>query len=129
NMSDWALNVFNLPLAGHDGDNDTQVCCLPPPPAGAKTRGQLESSIKVRQQLEKEGFPSEGEPDNLLAKGTPAIFLISQNTGHGTSPLVRERLDGFLKEYGDRGQISTDHIRFLTYTARYNKDYWISVEG
>ncbi|MEO7145910.1 MAG: hypothetical protein ABI165_20645 [Bryobacteraceae bacterium] len=128
NMSDWALNVFNLPLAGHDGDSDTQVCCLPPPPRGTPSRGQLESSIHVREQLAKEGFPSVGEPDDLSARGIPAIFLISQHTGHGTSPEVREKLDAFLKKYGDRGQISPDHIRFVTYTTRYNRDYWVTLD-
>ncbi len=34
NMEEWALNAYNLPVAGHDGDHDTQVPCLPPPPAG-----------------------------------------------------------------------------------------------
>jgi pimeloyl-ACP methyl ester carboxylesterase len=128
NYTEWALNVFNLPLAGHDGDTDTQVSSLPPPPPGTPSRGQLESSIKVREQLEKEGFPSEGDPSDYHAKGTPAVFLISKATGHGTSPEVREKLDAFLKEYGDRGQISPDHIRFLTYTTRYNKDYWVTLD-
>lgn len=128
-MEQWALNAFNLPLAGHDGDTDTQTPTVPVAPPGSKNRGQLESSLKARAQLEKEGFPAEGEPDNLHMKGTPDIFLISQNTGHGTSPLVRQRLDAFLKEWGDKGQVSPDHIRFLTYTTRYNKDYWVSVEG
>ena len=128
NYTEWALNVFNLPLAGHDGDSDTQVSSLPPPPPGTPSRGQLESSIKVREQLEKEGFPSEGDPNDLSAKGTPAIFLISKQTGHGTSPEVRQRLDAFLKEYGDRGQVSPDHIRFLTYTTRYNRDYWVTLD-
>ena len=128
NYTEWALNVFNLPLAGHDGDSDTQVSSLPPPPPGTPSRGQLESSIKVREQLEKEGFPSEGDPNDLSARGTPAIFLISKQTGHGTSPEVRQRLDAFLKEYGDRGQVSPDHIRFLTYTTRYNRDYWVTLD-
>ena len=79
--------------------------------------------------MEKEGFPSEGDPDFLRSKGTPDIFLISKNTGHGTSPLVRQRLDAFLKEWGDKGQTSPDHIRFLTYTTRYNRDYWVRVDG
>jgi pimeloyl-ACP methyl ester carboxylesterase len=129
NYTEWALNFFNLPLAGHDGDSDTQVSSLPPPPPGTPTRGQLESSIKVREQLVKEGFPSEGEPNFLKAKGTPAIFLISEKTGHGTSPEVRQQLDAFLKEWGDRGQVSPDHIRFVTYTTRYNRDYWVSLDG
>jgi hypothetical protein len=55
--------------------------------------------------------------------------LISQHTGHGTSPLTRQRLDVFLKEWGDKGQTSPGHIRFVTWTTRYNKDYWASVDG
>ena len=93
NMTEWALNAFNLPLAGHDGDSDPQVASIPRPPEGAPTRGQLESSIRVREQLVKEGFPSEGLPNELAARGTPAIFLISENTGHSTSPKVRQRLE------------------------------------
>jgi pimeloyl-ACP methyl ester carboxylesterase len=129
NITEWALNAFNLPLAAHDGDSDTQVASIPRPEPGAPTRGQLESSIRVREQLAKEGFPSEGEPNALSAKGTPAIFLISEHTGHGTSPAVRQRLDAFLKEYGDRGQISPEHIRFLTYATRYNRSYWVSLDA
>ncbi|MCU1324714.1 MAG: hypothetical protein JWN34_84, partial [Bryobacterales bacterium] len=129
NMEEWALNAFNLPVAGHDGDADTQIASLPGPGPGVPTRGQLESSLRTRAQLEKEGFTSEGDPDFLKVKGTPSIFLISQNTGHGTSPLVRQRLDAFLKEWGDKGQTSPDHIRFVTYTTRYNQNYWMSVNG
>jgi len=114
NISEWALNIYNLPLAGHDGENDP---------------GQLESSLRARAQLEKEGFPSAGDPDYLRSQGAPGLWLQSKATGHGTSPLVRQRLDAFLKEYGDKGQSSPDHIRFLTYTARYNHDYWVSLDG
>ena len=87
---EWALNIFNLPLAGHDGENDP---------------GQLESSLRARAQLEKEGFPSEGDPDYLHSEGAPGLWLQSKDTGHGTSPLVRQRLDAFLKEWGDKGQL------------------------
>jgi pimeloyl-ACP methyl ester carboxylesterase len=129
NMPEWALNIFNLPLAGHDGDTDTQTPTVPPPPPGTPNRGQLESSLRTRAQLEKEGFPSVGDPDFLRSQGAPGLFMISQNTGHGTSPLVRERLDAFLKEWGDKGQVSPDRLRFLTYTTRYNRDYWASLDG
>jgi hypothetical protein len=114
NISEWALNVFNLPLAGHDGEFDT---------------GQLESSLRARAQLEKEGFPSEGDPDYLRSKGVPGLWMVSKNTGHGTSPLVRQRLDLFLKEWGDKGQSSPDHVRFVTYTTRYNRSYWVSLDA
>jgi len=129
NMPEWALNIFNLPLAGHDGDADTQTCCLPPVAPGTPNHGQLESSLHTRAQLEKEGFPSIGDPDFLHSQGAPGLFLISQKTGHGTSPLVRERLDAFLKAWGDKGQTSPDHLRFVTWTTRYNRDYWLSVDA
>jgi hypothetical protein len=129
NMTEWALNAFNLPIAGHDGDSDTQVASIPRPPEGAPTRGQLESSIRIREQLAREGFPSEGEPTYLAAKGTPSVFLISENTGHSTSPKVRRRLDAFLKEWTEKGLQSPEHIRFLTYTTRYNKSFWVTIDG
>src|SRR5688572_16716325 len=129
NMTEWALNAFNIPIAGHDGDNDPQVASIPRPPEGEPTRGQLESSIRIREQLAKEGFPYEGEPHNYVAKGTPSIFLISENTGHSTSPKVRQQLDAFLKQWTDRGLQSPDHIRFLTYTTRYNKSFWVTIDG
>jgi len=90
--------------------------------------GQLESSLRARAQLEKEGFPSVGDPDYLRSQGAPGLWMVSKATGHGTSPLVRQRLDAFLKEHGDKGQSSPDHIRFLTYTTRYNRDYWVSLD-
>jgi len=42
--------------------------------------------------------------------------------------MVRQQLDAFLKEHGDRGRVSPDHIRFVTYTTRYNTDYWVTAE-
>ena len=129
NMTEWALNAFNIPIAGHDGDNDPQVASIPRPPEGEPTRGQLESSIRIREQLAKEGYPYEGEPTSYIAKGTPSIFLISENTGHSTSPKVRAQLDAFLKEWTDRGLRSPDHVRFLTYTTRYNKSFWVTIDG
>jgi hypothetical protein len=127
-MEQWALNGYNLPFAGHDGDKDTQPNAIPTFPAGTPSRGQLESSLHAKAQLEKEGFKPEGDPDFIHMVGTPDIFLISQDTGHGTSPLVRRRLDAFLKEWGDKGQVSPEHIKFVTYTARYNRDYWVTVD-
>jgi len=128
NILDWSLNAFNLPIAGHGGENETGTSSIPPPPPGTKTRGQLESSLRVRAQLEKEGFPSEGDPFDLRVPGTPARFFISKNTGHGTGPEVRAKLDAFLKEHGDRGRVSPDHIRFVTFTTRYPHSHWVTVD-
>jgi hypothetical protein len=53
------------------------------------------------------------------------ICLDRQKTGHFASPLVRQRLDAFLNEWGDKGQTSPAHIRFVTYTTRFNRGYWV----
>jgi len=57
NIIDWALNAYNLPLAAHDGDADNQVATVGASRGSAPTpnRGQLESSLRVRAQLAKEG--------------------------------------------------------------------------
>jgi hypothetical protein len=103
NIIDWALNAYNVPLAGHDGANDPGVGTVGAPPgaAPAKSRGQLESSLRIRAQLAKEGFPSEGSEGDWTVKGTRDIFLISSNTPHGVNREVKTKLDAFLKEYGD----------------------------
>lgn len=128
NILDWSLNAFNLPIAGHGGENESGLSAIPALPPGTPTRGQLESSIKVREQLAKEGFPSEGDPYELRAKGTPSVFFISKNTGHSTSPEVRTKLDAFLKLHGDRGIVSPDEIRFVTFTTRYQRSFWVTAE-
>ncbi|HWE49165.1 MAG TPA: alpha/beta hydrolase [Bryobacteraceae bacterium] len=131
NIIEWALNAYNLPLAGHDGDADDQVATVGAPRGSAPTpnRGQLESSLRVRAQLAKEGFPSEGPEGNWTVPGTRDIFLISSNTKHGVNQEVKTRLDAFLKQYGDEGRKDPDHIKFVTYTTRYNQCFWISLDG
>ena len=131
NIIDWALNAYNLPLAGHDGDADNQVATVGAPrgAAPAQNRGQLESSLRVRAQLGQEGFPSEGPEGNWTVKGTRDIFLISSGTQHGVNREVKTRLDAFLKEYGDQGRQDPDHIKFVTYTTRYNQCFWVTLDA
>jgi pimeloyl-ACP methyl ester carboxylesterase len=130
NILDWSLNAFNFPLAGHGGELEAGTSSIPAyAPKGAKTRGQLESSIRVRETLAREGYASIGADDELQAQGTEATFYISQQTGHSTSPAVRAKLDAFLKKYGDRGIVSPDHVRFVSWTTRYNRAHWVTVDG
>ena len=131
NILDWALNAYNLPLAGHDGDADNQVATVGAArgAAPAENRGQLESSLRVRAQLAREGFASEGVEGDWKVAGTRDIFFISSDTKHGVNREVKTRLDAFLKEYGDKGRKDPDHIKFLTYTTRYNRCFWVTLDG
>jgi hypothetical protein len=129
NILEWSLNAFNFPLAGHGGENETGTSSIPPyAPKGTKTRGQLESSIRVREQLAREGYPSVGDPFELSAEGTEAMFHISKAVGHSTSPEVRGKLNAFLKKYGDRGLRTPERVRFVTWTTRYNRSHWVRVD-
>jgi len=131
NIIDWALNATNLPLIAHDGDADNQVATVGAARGNAPVpnRGQLESSLRVRAQLGKEGFASEGPEGNWTVKGTRDVFLISSNTQHGVNREVKTKLDAFLKEHGDKGRQVPDHIRFLTYTTRYNECFWVVLDA
>jgi pimeloyl-ACP methyl ester carboxylesterase len=128
NILDWSLNFFNLPLAAHGGEKESGTSSIPGPPPGTLSRGQLESSIRVREQLEREGFPLEGDSYEMRALGTDAFFFVSKDTGHSTSPEVRLQLDAFLKRYTARGRVSPDHLRFLTYTTRFNRSHWATLD-
>ena len=89
----------------------------------------MESSLRIRAQLAKEGFPSEGAEGDWTVKGTRDIFLISANTAHGVNAEVKNKLDAFLKKYGDQGRHDPNHIKFVTYTTRYNKCFWVSLDA
>jgi len=135
NIIDWALNAYNLPLAGHDGDADDQVATVGAPRGAAPmpARGQLESSLRVRAQLAKEGLPSVDTPTpgmegNWNIPGTRDIFMISTGTKHGVNREVKTSLDALLKKNGDAGRQDPDHIRFVTYTTRYNTCFWVSLD-
>ena len=79
-MEKWALNIYNLPLAGHDGDHDTdQRGQRASELADAGSRGQLESSLHTRAQLEKEGFICKGDALQPACEGTPAVSTFAQH--------------------------------------------------
>jgi hypothetical protein len=57
------------------------------------------------------------------------IFLIAPNTGHDMHPDSRKTLNTYLYDRIKIGRQTPEHIRFATYTTRYNRDYWITVDG
>ncbi|MGH9721674.1 MAG: hypothetical protein ACRD8O_15810 [Bryobacteraceae bacterium] len=113
NLFEWSLNLHNLPVAGYGGELDRQ----------------LRASVMVREQLVKEGLHIDGEPFALAAKEIPAIFLVGPQTPHRVHPDSRKRMDAFLREQAERGQRSPERIRFVTYTTRYNRSYWVTLDG
>lgn len=114
NMYAWALNAYNIPFASYAGENDR-------------------SNVKhnsAREQLTRDGIHFEGDPFTLKAADAPSIqFLVAPNTGHAMHPESRKLLNAFLYDRIQKGRQIPDHIRFLTYTTRYNRDYWVTLDG
>ena len=113
-MIDHALNVFNVPLVAYAGERDAQL-----------------ASTSIREQLVREGFTVD-HPSTLQwkAKEINALFLAIPNAGHAHASGETDRIvKSFVADAMKRGRVVPDHVRFVTYTTRYNHDYWVTVDG
>ncbi len=116
NMFEWILNAYNTPFIAYVGEID----------------GTFRNHVFARLQLAKEGFHFEGQSfsTGLRVVEIPTmLFLVAPNTPHATDPEFRKRMDAIHLENLKRGRQTPDHLRFLTYTARYNRSYWATLEG
>jgi hypothetical protein len=114
NMYEWAINAYDIPFASYVGENDRS----------------LVKHNSAKEELIKEGILFEGDPFSLKAKNAPSMmFLIAPKTGHDMHPDSRKTLNAYLYERIKMGRQTPDHIRFATYTTRYNRDYWITIAG
>src|SRR6185437_9422053 len=48
---------------------------------------------------------------------------------HAWEPESRKRCNAFMDAAAKKGRIEPDHIRFVTYTTRYNRCFWVTVDG
>jgi hypothetical protein len=112
-MMDCSLNLVNLPAAAYGGETDPQ----------------LQASVNVREQLEREGFTFERQGNTWKAAGLAAIFVLGPKTGHAMNPESRAQMDAFLDAAAADGRGRPDRVRFVTYTTRYNRSHWVHVGG
>lgn len=110
---DYALNAHNVPTVGYGGEIDPQ----------------LAASVHVREQLEREGFHFRQEGLNRIAAELRALFLVGPQTPHRFHPGSKLISDEFLDKAAAEGRRVPDHIRFVTYTPRYNRCFWITVDA
>jgi hypothetical protein len=114
NMYEWAINAYDIPFASYAGENDR---------SNAKHNA-------AKEELIREGIQFEGDPFTLKATNAPSIqFLVAPKTGHAMAPESRKTLNAFLYDRLKMGRQIPDHIRFVTYTTRYNRDYWVTLDG
>ena len=114
-MFEWALNATNTPFVAYVGEID----------------GGFAKHIAVKEQLVREGIHFQGDLfGGYDSVEVPAIrFLVAERTPHRTPPEYRKLLDAFHREYVTRGRRSPDRVRFVTYTTRYNRAHWVTVDG
>jgi hypothetical protein len=114
NMYEWAINAYDIPFASYVGENDRSLI----------------KHNSAKAELMREGIQFEGEPFSLHATNAPSvIFLIAPKTGHDMHPDSRKTLNAYLYERIKMGRQTPEHVRFTTYTTRYNRDYWVTIDG
>jgi pimeloyl-ACP methyl ester carboxylesterase len=100
---DYGLNGTNFPFVGYGGELDRQ----------------LQASQNIQEQLLKEGV----KLDNLRA-----LFLVGPGVAHQWNPETHKISEHFIEEAAAKGLEAPARIRFVTYTTRFNRCFWVTVE-
>jgi pimeloyl-ACP methyl ester carboxylesterase len=100
---DYSLNGTNVPFVAYGGEVDAQ----------------LQASKNIKAQLLKEGV-------NL--SDLRSLFLVGPQTAHRWEPGAHKISEHFVEEAVAKGLAAPPHIRFVTYTTRFNRCFWITVE-
>src|SRR5262249_4392116 len=58
-----------------------------------------------------------------------AIFLVGPKTGHSWHPESRAESNAFINKALETAGAAPDHVRFVTYTTRFNQAHWLTVDG
>jgi len=98
--TDYAANLFNCPTVAYSGEIDKQK----------------QAADMMAVALEKEGLT--------------LTHLIGPKTAHAYHPATRDELNRRIDHIVERGRNPVPpHIRFTTYTLRYNRSFWLTVDG
>src|SRR6185436_3421726 len=98
--TDYALNTFNVPVVAYSGAID----------------GQKQAADAMAAAMTAEGLTLE--------------HIIGPNTAHAYEPGARQQVQDRLDQLAAAGRNpAPKEIRFTTWTLRYNKIFWISVDA
>lgn len=100
----YARNSVLLPSVGYGSIDDPQ----------------LRAAKLVQDQLAKE---------TLVPTDLRTLFLVGPAVGHRFAPESKKESEAFLQKALHRGWQVPDRVRFVTYTTRYNRAFWVRVEG
>ncbi len=108
---EYALNAFDVPTVGYGGEKDKQ----------------LQSAVNVREQLQREGLRFTPDGLNWRTQDLAAVFLVAADTAHKFHPDSKRQSEQFIQAHLARRATLPDHIRFVTFTTRYNQCYWVKI--
>lgn len=98
--TDYASNLSNLPVIAYNGDKDLQK----------QAADVMESAMK--------------------AEGIPLKRVTGPNIGHAYHPVSAKIVDSLLETEGLKGKkTAPKEMHFTTYTLKYNKMYWLTVDA
>jgi hypothetical protein len=109
---DVALNAVNTPTVGYGGEIDPQ----------------RRASVFVREELGREGYHFSKDGLNYKGEDVNAIFLTGPQTAHKWHPETKKISDAFVLKAQSTGLQEPSAVRFVTYTERYNKCFFVTVD-
>jgi hypothetical protein len=97
---DYAINLFNCPTVAYSGENDRQ---------------KQAADIMAKA---------------LSAVGIEMVHIIGPKTGHSYEANAKREINRRIDSIVERGRDPVpSHIKFTTWTLRYNRMGWVSLEG
>ena len=97
---DYAVNLFNLPTVAYSGEIDRQ-----------------KQAADVMAKA-------------LRGEGIELVHIIGPKTGHSYHPDAKKEVDRRIDALAAAGRAwLSGKVKFQTYTLRYNRSYWVTVEG
>ena len=97
---DYAVNLFNLPTVAYSGEIDKQ-----------KQAADIMAVALARENIE-------------------LTHIIGPQTGHRYHPDSKLEINEWIDALAARGRDPLPrHVKFATYTLRYSKSHWITLEG
>ncbi len=109
---DYSLNAVNVPTVGYGGEDDPQ----------------RQAAFNIRDRLEAEGYHFTAGVLRWTTTDLRALFLAGAKTGHRFHPDSKRESEAFIREAVAKGRSTPERIRFVTYTARYNKCFWAQID-
>jgi dienelactone hydrolase len=98
--TDYAVNLFNCPTVAYSGEIDSQ---------------KQAADIMARA---------------LKAEGIELVHIIGPKTGHAYHPRARDEINRRIDRIVARGRNPVPRqVRFTTWTLRYNRMLWVTVDG